>query len=363
MYMKKTIVDENKLIELIKMGNGLVDISKILNIGFKSIYRISKNYYLYDKLKENNQLYKHRKIEEVKELTKKRYNELNLYINMKFGENIRECIINKNYTTNDVWKQIKLPRKQVIRYLMFYNLYDTAVLNGKKKQAMIARECGKLSALTLTGVPLKPITDGIVKRFEQLKSILIYKEMVYRELKKEFGFGEKKCKQLCELYGYPKDNPQTGRLNPMYGKSPGKGAGIGIKCHINCNGNIYFCRSSLELKIFIYLLENNIKFAPSRHRIKYKMGGINRTYCPDIVINDVEICEIKPYKLLTIVENVLKYSVLKKYCNEYNLKCKYITENTFDLSKLNLAYIDELINKKIIDIDDKNYEKLKRNIL
>ena len=67
MYMKKTIVDENKLIELIKMGNGLVDISKILNIGFKSIYRISKNYYLYDKLKENNQLYKHRKIEEVKE--------------------------------------------------------------------------------------------------------------------------------------------------------------------------------------------------------------------------------------------------------------------------------------------------------
>jgi len=357
--MKKTIVDEQKLINFINCGMGQVDIANSMLIGIKPIHRIAKANGVYNKLKENNQLYKSNK---SKQDVDNRHYFQNLNVHDTFGEKIRNGIQNEGYTTYDVWKLINIPIKQVNNYLIFVGLYDIAVENGKKKKAKLARVNGKLSALTLKNKELKPITPEIIKRFEELKFRLIYKEMVYKQLKKEFGFGEKKCKQLCERYGYPKDNPQTGKLNPMYGKSPGKEAGIGVKCHINRVGNIYFCRSTLELKIFLYLMENNIKFAPSKHRIKYKMKNIHRTYCPDIVINGIEICEIKPYKLLTTDENVLKYNALKEYCKEYNLTCKYITENTFDISKYNLEYIENFINKKIITIDDKNHDKLKRNI-
>ena len=64
-----------------------------------------------------------------------------------------------------------------------------------------------------------------------------------------------------------------------------------------------------------------------------------------ILIEDNVICEIKPYTMLTMKLNVLKFKSLEEYCKQYNLKCKYITENTYDISKYNLSYILDFIEK------------------
>jgi len=67
--------------------------------------------------------------------------------------------------------------------------------------------------------------------------------------------------------------------------------------------------------------------------------------------------------MLTMKLNMLKFKSLEEYCKQYNLKCKYITENTYDISKYNLSYILDFIEKKLILMNVKNLEKLKRNLL
>jgi hypothetical protein len=359
--MKRSDVDERQILDRINCGKGQVEISKELNIGIKPIHRISKCHNLYDLLKQNNQ--KH-KTKASKLLASERQKITTDRIHDKFGGIIRSMIFDKLFTTYDIRKHINIPQKRCNQYLIYHGLYDECVKNGKTKISNLARINGKLSSNTLSGVELKPITDSIRNRFEELKGEFIYKQKVYDALYEEFGFGERKSKQLCERFGYPINNPQTGKLNPMYGKSPSKKSGIGTKCHLYHDGCLIFCRSLLELKIYLYLIDNGVEFQLSKHRIQYKLNGVDRTYCPDIVMNDVEICEIKPSNLVKLDINQIKFKSLVEYCNCFNLKCKYLTELDFDLKKYsNIDYILMLIDNGKIRIDNSNLEKLKRNII
>jgi len=332
-----------------------------LKIGRKPIRRIANEFNLVDKLKYNNIKYKSNQLSEYA-LAKRNIKLIEL--DKIYGMLVLESI-NNGGILQDVKNIMKnISHKQVLYFLKYKNL-DIQRKENSKNYINIQSKINGRKAIPITrGVELKPITSKIIKRFEELKHKLKYKQQVYNTLKNEFGFGSVKCKQLCEKYGYPKNNPQTGRLNPMYGKSPGKNAGIGVKCWILNDGIKYFCRSSLELRIMCHLIFNNITFQISKHRIKYKDDmGIGRTYCPDIVIGN-SIYEIKPYNMLPIRLNVLKSEALKEYCSRFNLKYGgYLTENDIDISKYDINFISTLINSGKIIIDNKNLEKLKRNII
>lgn len=356
-----------RIIDLIHDGYGDTFIRSELQIGRKPIHRIAKDYGVLKELKYNNQFYKTNKYREISN-----YKRLIYYKNLDllYGKSV-DIIVKNGGILNDIIKiMVGVPHKKILGFLEYKNVNEIRKQNSKEYVSNIARINGRKSALTLSNKELKPITPEIVKRFTILKDILKYKQKVYDALKEEFGFGEKKCHQLCKRYGYPLDNPQTGELNPMYGKSPGKNAGIGVKCWLLHGGIKYFCRSSLELKVMCYFIDKKIPFQISKHRIPYiDDGGNKRTYCPDVVITDNDkmvphLYEIKPHMMTFIRNNVIKSNAAKEYCKKFGMEYGwFITEKRLDLAKYNLQYIMDMIDDKIVNIDDKNLEKLKRNII
>lgn len=345
------------IIDLVLSGKGEVEIQNILLVGRKPIHRICKRENLYDQLKTNNRRYKSFiSIERAKNTR----NDVLIELDKKYGEKIEKWICD-GWFFKDIKKEMKVSDKRVVLYLKHKGLNDKRKENSKKRIGELARKNGKMSAISLKGKEIKPITQKIIDRFFQLKKDLLYKKRVYDQMKLEFGLGSKKIRQLCDKFGYPKDNPQTGKLNPMYGKSPGYKSGIGVKCWIVMAGYHIFCRSSLELKVYFYLMDNNIPFTQSKHRIKYMDGNRERTYNPDIVIEDV-IYEIKPESMTKVKINEVKHLSAKIYCKENKLKYGgFITENTFDIKKYGeMDYINEKISLGNIIIDEKNFSKFRK---
>lgn len=275
-----------------------------------------------------------------------------------FGNDILQ-MVNEGKTIGEIVKCVKYPIKTVRSYLEAEKLYDTVQQNWYARRPQLAMENGKKSANTLKNVHLKPLTEEIKSWFSDQIQMGKFKWEIRNALMEKYGYGEKKYYQLCAEVGVPASKPLSGKYNPMYGRSPSKRAGIGIKGWVYIDGNKLFFRSSLELKIYLYLDSNNISFLQSLHRITYMDNGIEKTYCPDIVINDT-ICEIKPDSLTSNAQVVKKFNALENYCKQYNLKCKFITENTFPLEKLTKEDVNLLINQKKLVIDEKNYNKLMR---
>jgi hypothetical protein len=279
-------------------------------------------------------------------------------IKNKFGKEISK-MIEDGKTIGEIIKYTGYPYKNIRYFLETENLYDKTKENWKTRKPLLAVENGKKSAHTLKGVELKPLTNEIKQWFIEQSKNGKFKYEIRNELWEKFGYGEKKYYQLCEELGTPMSRPNTGKYNPMYGRTPSKKAGIGVKGWVYIDGNKLFFRSSLELKVYLYLENNKISFLQSSHRISYSNNGIEKTYCPDIVIGDT-IYEIKPDALTKTELVIKKFTALKNYCKKYNLNCDFITENTFSLEKLTQEEIDLLIDNKKLIIDEKNYNKLMR---
>jgi hypothetical protein len=113
------------------------------------------------------------------------------------------------------------------------------------------------------------------------------------------------------------------------------------------------------MKVYFYLLENMIEFSLSKHHIKYEMEGKQKTYNPDIVIKNI-IYEIKPQKLINLKNNIAKRIALENYCDKFNLKCDYITENTYNCDFINKEYIEDKLEKGILILDEKQEKRLNR---
>lgn len=276
----------------------------------------------------------------------------------KYGAEIHK-MVDDGKTIGEIIDYTNYPKKSVQYFLEYENLYEKTKENWKIRRSQLAVENGKKSANTLKNVHLKPLTDEIKSWFSEQIKLGKFKWEVKTDLEKKFGYGEKKYYQLCKELGTPKTRPNTGKYNSMYGKTPSKKSGIGVKGWVYINGNKLFFRSSLELKIYLHLEENGISFLQSKHRIPYTDGGIEKTYCPDIVIGNI-IYEIKPSALSNNELVIKKFNALENYCKKYNLSCNFITENTFCLDKLTLEKIDLLISNKKLIIDEKNYNKLMR---
>ncbi len=223
-----------------------------------------------------------------------------------------------------------------------------------------ARRNGRKSRDTLKGKELKPLTDEIKRWYQNALSEEMCRADVVLELKTR-GYGFKKFQQLKKLFGKPKLCGTWGERNPMFGKTPSEKAGIGTKGWLTTKGQKIYFRSSLEMKIFLYLLEHDSEFQISKHRIPYIYEGRPRTYCPDYV-SLLTVCEIKPLALVSIGENIPKFESARSYCVERGLKYEVITENSYDLSRYNKETINELIEEGKILITKDNYEKLMRNL-
>ena len=352
--------ETDEFCKLISNGFGSIQIANQNSFGLRSlktIRKISIDIGMWNKLHNNNLTYKSNRIKSCAKEKRDRINKKNID---ELAGYVTECVIDKKFSTGDLKKVLTIPPKQVVQLLKHLNLYEMCVKNGEVNISNIARVNGRKAADILRGIELKPITELISNRFIELKAMGLYKTQVYEKMREEFGFGDKKINQLCKKFGYPPDNPQTGNLNSMFGKSPSLKAGIGVKCWINHNTEKVFCRSSLELRIYLYLIDNNIQFELSNHRIKYDWNGKERTYNPDIVI-DTQICEIKPSVLVSQPINIAKHEALTRYCESFGMTPRILTEGDFDISKYkSRKYIDELIVRGMIEIDEENSTKLKK---
>ncbi len=273
-------------------------------------------------------------------------------------------LLKQGYTINDLCKCGIGKYKLIKYYLEKYELIGLAKINGQRKIANTARINGTQSIKSLGGVELKPLTDEIKNWYIEAVNSGMYRMQVIKTLYDKFGYGRKKYGQLVELYGKPKKNPQKGSSNYQYGKPAPAKSGSGIKAHIIYNGNKIFCRSLLELRIYLFLIKTKIPFELSKHRIEYiNENGHKRTYNPDIVfMNDNSVCEIKPVSFLDMKINKIKFEAAKKYCSNYNLAFKVITERTYDLSEISLDYINNFIEQGIILINENEYKRLIKNI-
>jgi hypothetical protein len=168
---------------------------------------------------------------------------------------------------------------------------------------------------------------------------------------------------LVKRLGKPKRANQSGVNNPMYGKSPSKQSGIGAKGYIYDNSGVklYF-RSSLEMKIYVHLIENNIKFKITNIRIKYlDSNNTPRTYVPDIEIGN-KLIEIKPSILINDKNNINKFITARQYCIENGMDFIIYTENDFCVKDFSKEKLDLLVQTGKIAVDERNYNKIVKYI-
>lgn len=350
--------DKKMLIDLINQKKSTTEIVDIFNnkYSYKNIMTFANDIGIIEILSDNNKKYKSNKLKQYH--MKNRIIRMN-NIKLKFGD-IIDDMVKDGKILQDIMNTTELTQIPLTNYLKYIGLNDHRVVNSKRVVGNKARINGKNNGMV--GIELKPLTDDIVKYFKKLKDDGVYRNDICKKIKEKYNYGERKYKQLCEKYGYPKKNPRTGKNNPMYGKSPSILSGIGISGWILNDDDKYFFRSSLELKVFLYLIENNINFKISKHRIRYVDNFSNdKTYNPDIVINNV-ICEIKPSNMLKIESVKMKQKAAEQYCDKFKLKYEFITENTFDLSGITFDKIDSMINNNIIMLTDNkvkdNYKRL-----
>lgn len=328
----------HKLVELVTIEKKSVhELSIRFNIPGKTITRNLIEVGLKEIMRYNNRLYKSTILKQMH--LNKRENKLqNLF---KLHGNRILDMVDGNISKSALSKELNVCLSTLHQYLIYYNLYKRFKYNSVERLKELSRINGKQN---IGGYELKKITPEIEKEYIFLKESGKFQKDISNILGLKYNLKDKKIAQLFKKFGKPVRNDCRGERNSMYGKSSPRNSGIGISGRLIYAGyNINF-RSSLELKIFLYLISNDIKFVLSKHRIKYTMNNIQRTYNPDICINNI-IYEIKPEKLIPRKEVQVKYEALLKYCDMYNLQCDFITENTYDISNIKRELISELYSK------------------
>jgi len=167
-------------------------------------------------------------------------------------------------------------------------------------------------------------------------------------------FGGIKGKSYEEIYGKEKSEKikdklskkMSGENNHMYGKPSPKKSGNGWSGYYK---NLYF-RSLLELSFILKMENDNVLIESAekqKFKIEYKINGSTKNYFPDFYLPKEDILvEVKPKHLINSFINKLKFNEAKRKFN-----FKVITED--DLIKINVKELKELIDKKILKLDNK----------
>ena len=154
-----------------------------------------------------------------------------------------------------------------------------------------------------------------------------------------------------------KSAQSSGKNNSMYGKPAPKGSGNGISGWYKG----WYFRSLRELSYMVNVIEKEgHKWRSldntSDFRIKYlDKDGHERSYCPDFLIDDNIIVEIKPKKLQELDLVVRKQNAAIMYCKSRNMG-HIIT----DVEIMDFSLIASMIENGEIRLTEKSFVKFKK---
>lgn len=262
--------------------------------------------------------------------------------------------IEAGLSMKDVMKRYSISKNPLKKYLLKMGLMD--VVHKNKKLGDAARLNANSNVVKQKCLYKFKYDHEAITQFAIAKSSFYTKAELIRLCMAEFGISETTGEKILRKLTCKKHD-NSGINNKMYGVSPNKASGVGANGRLVYRGyNLHF-RSSLELRVFLYLIDNNVRFCLSNHKVAYEYKEAKRTYNPDIVI-DTTVYEIKPSKLKDVGINLIKFQALKAYCNENNLRCAYIDEHTYDLTFFTKDYFVNMVKSGYIDVNDKNYQKI-----
>jgi len=351
---KKTDKEEATIVDMINRGLPFKVINHSTGFTYKVVKRIAIENNLLEKMKESNQAFKRRRAGTAHQSKAiQRYEETNRVL----GEEIERRIMNGEHKVPLI-ALVGRTQAYFDRFLKWKSpeLVELLKFNGERVNATNRKKASIIASNKTRGVSLKEITPAIELLYKQMLSEGAHLAEMKRVLL-PLGFGCLKVKQMGELWGKPDRCDQSGENNPMYGKSPPQGSGIGTKGWLNLGNKRHFFRSSLEMRIFLHLEDSGVTFSLSKHRIPYSLNGVKRTYCPDYVVGTT-VYEIKPSKLTNTEENKAKFAAAREHLSKRCLDFQIITEETFSLRKYEKDDIIELIDNGILEIDEKNLTKL-----
>lgn len=349
---------------LLKNNNcSLLQLMKKIDISRGDITRIIQKLNLLDKLKSNTKVFKGSILKKRGYLKRKdripnfmKYHKDELILDVRSGMIYGELCEKYNLLLCDL--------HTILRRL---SLEDDVNTNSRNVQRANRLAAGLLGAAKVRGTTFirYPLTSEMKLTYENYVNTNTIDSVARLDFFNKYGTaGPHTWNALQEAYGTLKKNPPgflPGKDNLMYGKEPSHLAGIGIKGHVYAFGEKIHFRSSLELRIYLYLSKHKIEFSLSTHRVQYQVDGKLRNYHPDIVI-EKRICEIKPKSLLEHWRNRLKFEALEVYARLRGLTAEYITGDTYDLSEIDLEYINRQIEQGMVEMNETEYVRLLKNI-
>jgi hypothetical protein len=132
-------------------------------------------------------------------------------------------------------------------------------------------------------------------------------------------YGEEEANRLLIEYKAAKSIRNSGVNNPMYGKPTPQGSGNGWKGHYK----EWFFRSLRELSYVISLEQQGKTWRSAEgkeFRTKYTYLGSERTYCPDFIVEEKLLVEVKPKRLHRSLLVRAKAEAAQKLCEERGLE-------------------------------------------
>lgn len=113
---------------------------------------------------------------------------------------------------------------------------------------------------------------------------------------------------------------------------------LGDKRYKDIKGNTVKLRSSLELTLYNYLIETNLKFEYETIRIVYSISDKEYVYIPDFYLPDYNmILEVKPYIYTDNKKNICK----KQATIQAGYKFLFVTER--ELKDLNSFFHNKIL--------------------
>lgn len=167
------------------------------------------------------------------------------------------------------------------------------------------------------------------KRLPEFVSLICQNETCKKEFtviykKKEQKYCSKGCQYRCVSFREKlKGSKNSGKNNPMYGKSPGNSKGVYVDTKKHTGEDRFYVRSTYEAE-YVKVLESDqsvicYTYEPKEYRSYYKYNGINRSYLPDFLVqtkNSLSIIEVKPKRIRSLPEiEAKKESFIRSFPN------------------------------------------------
>ena len=194
------------------------------------------------------------------------------------------------------------------------------------------------------------------ERIEQIRHGIIKNPMYGRSVYSVWleKYGKEEADRRNKEMQRKKSEKSSGKNNPMYGKPAPKGSGNGISGWYKG----WYFRSLRELSYMVNVIEKeghewrSLDNTPD-FRIKYlDKDGHERSYCPDFLIDNKIVVEIKPERLQQLDLVVRKQNAAIMYCKTRNL-VHIIT----DVEILDFSIIEKMVNDGVVRLTDKSLKK------